>query len=34
MSGAVADIVLTETDILGASLQELLEAHNVTTLKW
>ena len=34
MSGAVADIVLTEADIPGASLQEPLEVHNVAALKW
>ena len=34
MSGAVADIMLTEADIPGASLQEPLEVHNVSALKW
>ena len=34
MSGAIADTVLTERDIPGASLQEPLEVHNVVALKW
>ena len=34
MNGAVTDIVLTEPDILGASLQKPLEVHNVDALKW
>ena len=34
MSGAIADIVLMEADIPGASLQEPLEVHNVVALKW
>ena len=34
MTGAVADIVLTEADIPGASLREPLEVHNVAALKW
>ena len=34
MSGAIADIVLTEADIPGASLQKPLEVHNVAALKW
>ena len=34
MSGAVADIVLTEADIPGALLWEPLEVHNVAALKW
>ena len=34
MSGTIADTVLMEADISGASLQELLEIHNVAALKW
>ena len=34
MTGAVADIMLTETDISGASLGEPLGVHNVAALKW
>ena len=33
MSGVVADIVLTEADIPGASFQEPLEVHNVAVHK-
>ena len=34
MSGTVTDIVLTEADIPGASLQEPLKVHHVADLKW
>ena len=34
MSGSIADIMLMKADIPGASLQEPLEVHNVSALKW
>ena len=34
VAGSLAVVELTEADILGASLEEPLDAHNVAALKW